>query len=105
MPIYKGNTLMSGGRVNLDLFTPNYAAGFNISSPYTCQSRGLVWCWKVASNQNSQLLINGVQVGIMWDKNDSGSCGGNAYAWVSPGDIVSISGPAVDILRFFPMKA
>lgn len=104
MSIYKGSQYMGGG-VNPNMFIPNYSAGFDITAPYTCTQRGVIWCWKVASNQDSRLLINGVQVGILWDKNDSGSCGGNAYAWVSTGDVVSISGPAVDVLRFFPMKA
>lgn len=66
---------------------------------------GLVWCWQVTSNRDTWLLVNNVEVARMFDLGDSGSCGGNGYAWVSAGDVISIRGTAPAILRFYPMKA
>ena len=49
--------------------------------------------------------MNNVEVARMFDLCDSGSCGGNGYALVSAGDVISIRGTAPAILRFYPMKA
>lgn len=105
MPIFKGNTRLSGKEINMNLFLPDYAKGVVITAPYTCPSRGLVWCWQVASNRDTWLLINNIEVARMYDLGDSGSCGGNGYAWVTTGDVVSYRGTPPAILRFYPMKA
>ena len=105
MPIFKGSTRLSGKETNINLFLPDYAKGVVITAPYTCPSHGLVWCWQVTSNRDTWLLVNNVEVARMFDLGDSGSCGGNGYAWVSAGDVISIRGTALAILRFYPMKA
>ena len=100
MSIFKGSIRMSGA-----VGIPNYSASTDISFPYTVPTNGLIWCWKVSSNSLGQLFVNGVEIGRMWDKNDSGSCGGNSYALVAKGDVVSLgSGQAVDIAKFFPFR-
>lgn len=105
MPIFKGSTRLSGKEINLNMFMPDYSKGFAITAPYTCTQRGLVWCWQVSSNRDTWLLVNNIEVARMYDLGDSGSCGGNGYAWVSVGDVISIRGTAPAILRFYPMKA
>ena len=105
MPIFKGKTIVAGSPINLNVFMPDYAKGFVITAPYTCTQRGLIWCWQVSSNRDTWLLVNNVEVARMYDLGDSGSCGGNGYAWVSAGDVVSIRGLVPAILRFYPIKA
>lgn len=100
MPIFKGSTQISGAAG-----IPDYAKATNISFPFTVPANGLVWCWQVASNSLSQLFVNNVEIGRMYDNNDSGSCGGNSYALVAKGDIVSLgSGQVVTIAKFFPFR-